>query len=131
MLDRTRARGIAIKRVNRRGRSEWLLPKGHIELGETPRQAAEREVFEETGIHGTAGPGLGQIDYWFCSGSRRIHKYVRHFLLEMSGGELSTEDHEVIDVAWFPLARLGELLNHRDERRVLWRAMAMLGSTRT
>jgi len=32
----------------------WGIPKGHVEPGETSRQAAEREAFEEAGIIGTA-----------------------------------------------------------------------------
>src|SRR6218665_1680297 len=58
----TSAGGIAVKveggvafvaciaRRNRAGRLEWCLPKGHIEPGESPEQAAVREVAEETGI---------------------------------------------------------------------------------
>ena len=33
-----------IARRNRAGRIEWCLPKGHLENGETPQQAALREV---------------------------------------------------------------------------------------
>nr|MDA8188223.1 NUDIX domain-containing protein [Dehalococcoidales bacterium] len=29
---------------------EWVMPKGHLESGETPEQAAVREVLEETGL---------------------------------------------------------------------------------
>ena len=39
-----------IARINRAGRLEWCLPKGHLEGEETPAQAAMREVAEETGI---------------------------------------------------------------------------------
>ena len=31
-------------------RATWEIPGGHIEPDETPRQAAERELWEETGI---------------------------------------------------------------------------------
>lgn len=130
MLDRPRTHAVLIRRAARDGRLEWLLPKGHIEPGETPRQAAEREVFEETGIRGTAGPELGRIDYWFCSGRRKIHKYVRHYLLIMHGGQISTSDHEVTEVGWFPLQDLNDLLHHADERRILRRALEMLNAPR-
>jgi 8-oxo-dGTP diphosphatase len=35
--------------VRLRKRDEWVLPKGKLDDGETPRDAAEREVLEETG----------------------------------------------------------------------------------
>src|SRR6187402_171832 len=73
----TSAGGIAVKvedgvayvaciaRRNRAGRLEWCLPKGHIEAGESPEQAAVREVEEETGILTVIVQSLGVIDYWF------------------------------------------------------------------
>ncbi|HSV87921.1 MAG TPA: NUDIX domain-containing protein [Bacteroidales bacterium] len=40
---------------------KWDLPKGHLEPGETPAIAAEREILEETGIGQTRL--LRQLDY--------------------------------------------------------------------
>src|SRR3990167_8531520 len=31
-------------------KGRWTIPKGHIEEGESPRRAAEREIREETGL---------------------------------------------------------------------------------
>jgi 8-oxo-dGTP diphosphatase len=100
--------------------------KGHIEPGETPRVAAEREVLEETGIRGRAGAALGLVEYEFYSNRVRVRKFVRHFLLRMEGGVLSTLDHEVFDVAWFPLECLEEKLDHVDERAIIRRAIELL-----
>lgn len=38
----------------RRDNGKWTLPGGHLEFGETPQQAAVRELFEETGILASA-----------------------------------------------------------------------------
>ncbi len=34
----------------------WVIPKGHIESGLTPRQSAEKEAFEEAGVNGRITP---------------------------------------------------------------------------
>lgn len=110
---------VLIGRLDRHGHLRWSLPKGHIEPGETPEQAAEREVHEETGISSRVLAPLGTIDFWFTSDRRRVHKTVHHFLLEARGGELSDTDIEVDEVAWVPLDEVAERLAHEDERRLL------------
>ena len=115
-----------IGRVDRRGRLRWSLPKGHLEDGETSRQAAVREVEEETGIRGRVVAPLGTIDFWFVAGERRIHKTVHHYLLHRTGGALSDEDVEVTEVAWVPLGQVPERLAFRDERALVGRARELL-----
>jgi len=41
------------------GAGEWSVPGGHLELGETPRACARRELMEETGINGSGFSRLG------------------------------------------------------------------------
>ncbi len=115
----TPPRAALIARHDRRGRLVWSLPKGHVEPGETAEQAAVREVEEETGIRSRVTATLGTIDFWFVADGRRIHKTVHHYLLEALGGELSDEDVEVVEVQWFPLPQLAEVLAYADERRLL------------
>ncbi len=125
-------RAAVIARVNRAGRVEWCLPKGHLEGGETPEQAAIREIEEETGIRGRVVDTLGTIDYWFSAEGRRVHKLVHHYLLEATGGRLSVEgdpDREAIDVAWVPLAELVALLAFPNERKIAREATARLADT--
>ncbi len=115
-----------IGRVDRRGRLEWVLPKGHVEPGETPEQTAVREVHEETGLQSRVISTLGDIDYWFVADERRIHKTVHHYLLEATGGRLGTVDAEVSEVAWVPIADLTGRLRYASERRLLDRLSALL-----
>ena len=93
-FDRDPLSAVIIGRYDRRGRMVWSLPKGHIEEGETREQTAIREIAEETGIEGEVLCELGTIDFTFVAEGRRIHKTVHHFLLERTGGEVSTEDVE-------------------------------------
>jgi 8-oxo-dGTP pyrophosphatase MutT (NUDIX family) len=128
VVDGEHTSAALIGRLDRRGTLLWSLPKGHIEPGETAEQTAEREVREETGIHGTVLRELGTIDYWFVVESRRVHKTVHHFLLRADGGELSDEDVEVTEVAWVPLTELDQRLAYADERRLVRRALRLLRS---
>ncbi len=125
-------RVAVIARVNRAGRVEWCLPKGHLERGETPAEAAVREIAEETGIRGRVVGTLGTIDYWFSAEGRRVHKLVHHYLLEATGGELSIEgdpDREAIEAAWVPLTELATRLAFPNERKIAREATALLAGT--
>ncbi len=121
-----------IARRNRAGRVEWCLPKGHVEPGETLVETAMREVAEETGIIGRVLVELGTIDYWFATSTKRVHKFVHHYLLEALGGELSIEndpDHEAIDVAWMRLDEVHRRLTFPNERRIAQAAWNRLAGT--
>jgi len=107
-----------IGRLDRRGRLLWSIPKGHIEDAEDAHTTAEREVWEETGVHGQVFSELGTIDYWFVSEGKRIHKTVHHHLLRYVDGDLNDEDPEVTEVAWIPASALIEHFAYADERKL-------------
>lgn len=118
-----------IGRRNRAGRLEWCLPKGHIEAGETPEQAAVREVAEETGISGEIIQSLGVIDYWFTGDDRRVHKKVHHYLLEAKSGTITVEndpDHEAEVADWIPITELSTRLAFPNERKMALAAIELL-----
>lgn len=62
---------IAVVRL--RKRSEWVLPKGKLDDGETARQAAEREVLEETGHAVQVHEFLGTLAYLSGGGTKAVH----------------------------------------------------------
>ena len=113
------AMGALIGKLSRRGTLIWALPKGKVEPGETLEHTAVREVQEETGIIGEILAPLGNVQYWFISGGKQIHKTVHHFLLRATGGALSDADVEVTKVAWVPLTKIPQRLSHPDERALM------------
>ena len=123
VIDSTGTKGLLIGRRDLKDQSRerllWSLPKGHIEEGETPEQAAIREVQEETGIESEISRELGVIDFWFMAGGNRIHKTVHHFLFKEIGGALAPQITEVDDVGWFPLSEIVELLAYPDEKKLI------------
>ena len=107
------------------GGRRWQLPKGRIEPGESPEQAAVREVREETGVTGRIVAPLAGVDYWFTEGSvKRIRKHVDFFLLDyVEGSERNFDSHEVDDARWFRGDDALERLTHASERRVAQEAI--------
>ena len=123
VIDTTGTMGLLIGRYDHKDASGkrvlWSLPKGHIEEGETPEQAAIREVAEETGITSSITKSLGVIDFWFMGGGKRIHKTVHHFMFTEVGGTLLAQESEVDEVSWFPLAEIVDRLAYPDEKKLI------------
>ena len=123
VIDATGTMGLLIGRYDLKDltgkRILWSLPKGHIEEGETPEQAAIREVAEETGITSSITKSLGVIDFWFMAGGKRIHKTVHHFMFTEVGGTLLAQESEVDEVSWFPLSEIVDRLAYPDEKKLI------------
>jgi ADP-ribose pyrophosphatase YjhB (NUDIX family) len=128
VVDHSGKNGLLIGRRDHKDASGqrilWSLPKGHIEEGETPEQAALREVAEETGIESAIERSLGVIDFWFMAGGKRIHKTVHHYLFRETGGTLAPQESEVDEVGWFPLSEIVERLAYPDEKKLIARTEA-------
>lgn len=130
VIDRSGTKGLLIGRLDVKDQTRekllWSLPKGHIEEGETPEQAAIREVHEETGIECAIDKSLGVIDFWFMAGGKRIHKTVHHFVFRETGGRIAPQVSEVDDVRWFPITEIVDRLAYPDERKLIARSQELL-----
>lgn len=69
----------------------WVLPKGHIDPGETPETAALRELDEETGVSGEIVQPLSVQTYTLP----KENVVVQYYLVRMTGSKTSTEGREL------------------------------------
>ena len=95
------------------------LPKGHVDPGETPVEAAAREVREETGIVAEPIGELGETRYWYRRGGRTIGKTVAFFLFAYRGGDIADHDDEVEEVRWLTFKEAQKQLSHAAEREMV------------
>ena len=106
----------------------WGFPKGHLEDGESPADAARRETAEETGLDQLVLQGpIRVIDWHFRFRGRHIHKYCHFFLFESPSGDACPQvDEGITDCQWRPLEEALELLSYDNARGVLKRAGDMV-----
>jgi 8-oxo-dGTP pyrophosphatase MutT (NUDIX family) len=95
--------------------TEWVLPKGHIEKGETPEAAAVREVREEAGVVAEILHALGTSEY--RKGSEQVR--AQFYLMRAVGTAEMTEQRSI---QWIRYREALELLSFPDMRRLLKRA---------
>jgi len=112
------------------GSKVLALPKGHVDPGETPIEAAEREVREETGVTARPVVELGEARYWYRRDGRTIGKSVRFFLFEYLEGSIEDHDDEVEEVRWMPIEEARAALSHSAERDMVGLAVARLEKDR-
>ena len=122
--------GIEVALISVGPKGRWQLPKGLIDPGETPEEAAVREVREEAGIETELVTPIDTIEYWYVGrrGTQRVrfHKQVHFFLLAYRAGRVSEHDREVNEARWMGLEEALTLLAFNNERRVVERARALI-----
>ena len=106
------------------------LPKGHVDPGETPEQAALREVREEAGVEAELIGKLGDVRYFYQRRGRRILKQVTFFLLAYRSGSPEDHDDEVEEARWMPLAEAVRALSYDGERQMAARALSEIAPDR-
>ena len=105
----------------------WGFPKGHLEAGEPPADAARREVKEETALDELLlhGP-IKVIDWYFRFRGKTIHKYCHFFLFESKRGDpVPQQDEGITECAWHPVDEAVRTISYDNARDVLRRAAEM------
>jgi len=120
------AGGVVLNReglvlVVNQNNDSWSLPKGHVDEGETPRDAARREIFEESGI--------GELRFVKNLGEYERHKIgpggaddtselkrIIMFLFKTAEEDLAPVDPGNPEARWVPRDEVSNLLTHPKDR---------------
>ncbi|TPQ33663.1 NUDIX hydrolase [Bradyrhizobium guangdongense] len=117
------AGGIVLRRgetpliavVRQRKRNEWVLPKGKLDDGETPREAAHREVLEETGHDVVVHEFVGTLAYQMGGGTKVVH----FWRMEAGGAPVRKLSNDIKAVDWVTLDEALKRLSREYERAFL------------
>ena len=97
---------LMIKRGTSPGKGQWSIPGGRIEIGESPADAAAREVEEETGLRVSVGGLAGVVELVGPDGVvydvEDFHARVRP---DADPQRIRAGD-DAADVGWFSLEQL-------------------------
>lgn len=106
-------------------RGERVFPKGHLEAGETPLEAAVREVEEETGVRAWCDdPTTYTTTYVNPSG---VPRRVTWFVMRCSAQTPAVRESGIRAAAFHPVDEALHLLTHETDRDLLRRVVAGLG----
>lgn len=115
---------LLIRRGQPPRQGEWGIPGGALEVGETWRQAAVREVREECGIEITLGKIIDVVDIVLRDGDERVqhHYAIVDFAAEYLSGDLHAAS-DVLDARWVALDELSTYALPSMTRRVIRQAL--------
>ncbi|HEX6433692.1 MAG TPA: NUDIX domain-containing protein [Gemmatimonadales bacterium] len=100
----------------KRNPKSWIFPKGHIEKGETPDDAALRETREEAGIVGKLIGPAGVLEYGFLGAKARVEYFLVEFRREAGPPEDGRKR------IWCPLDDALSRLSYKNTRKLLRKA---------
>lgn len=108
--------------ITNRSNTSWSLPKGHIEDGESAREASVREIWEETGVNDLVFVrDLGSYDRYRTSldggDDPSELKTIHMFLYTTPQMELAPMDSDVHpEAVWVSREKVSELLTHKKDK---------------
>jgi len=111
------------KRLGPEGQPEIRLPKGHIEPGESRRQAALREVEEEAGVTGLKI--LADLGHQTVEFDWKGHHYLRdesYFLMDLAADAAPGRPERQFETLWLPWEEALGRMTFEAEREWLRRA---------
>lgn len=97
---------LLVKRTKKPFTGYWAFPGGHVDEGETPYEAATRELKEETGLEAD----IEEHEVHYSEQEADVaHRHLSHvFRARIKGGQERAGD-DVKEMEWFTLEEIKEL----------------------
>ena len=113
---------LLVRRASRRGRGNWQIPGGFVELEETIERAVIREVMEETGVIGEVTGVLGIRNRYSVENGNSLYVVL---LMAPISGEPQPDQQEVDQADYFNLQEILQLQQIADiNKEVASRALS-------
>ena len=112
--------------IHRPHYDDWSLPKGKVDPGESLPATVARELEEETGYLVKLGKLVGKVTYPVQGRT----KVVYYWLAQVLSGDF-TQNDEVDELQWMPIAEARERVTYKLDEQVLDKALKRLQLTPT
>ena len=93
------------------GKSLWEIPAGKVDEGETPLEAAKRELVEETGYH---ADNWKELIHYYPSPGYINERMTLYLATGLTAGEATPMDDERIEVKWFTREELRAMIQSNE-----------------
>ena len=132
MVNEVSAGGIVFFKNNilmlRKFNGDWVLPKGRVEENESIRDAAVREVYEESKAKVNVIKYIGKINYEFnrtCFKDKvQIYKEVYWYLMIARNMNCTAQKNEgFVEAKFIPFERTLSIARYDDERKIIKKAV--------
>ena len=114
---------LMIKRKNNPFAGHWALPGGFIDPGETPEQAAIRELAEEAGLHVTTANLIGEFREPGRD-PRMEHTWSWAYSLHIQDRAETTAGDDASQAEWIPIKQLNKLKLAFDHADIIKQALS-------
>ena len=116
---------LLLKKFN----GDWVLPKGRVEKGEEIKDAALREVLEESGVKGEIIKYIGMANYKYknLKENEMVYKTVHWYLMKTNSMDCIPQKKEgFVEAMFVHIDKATDLVRYQDERNMIIKGLKMI-----